>query len=69
MKTQSGTRYLCLALRTTFRESTTKFPFQIMHLTFLCESRNNRLVITKGYGVRVTTIKRQNAFAATLCFV
>ena len=30
-----------------------------MHLTFLCESHNNRLVITKGYGVRVTTIERQ----------
>ena len=30
---------------------------------------NKRLVITKGYGVRVTTIKGQNAFAATLSFV
>ena len=30
---------------------------------------NSRLVITKGYGVRVRTIEGQNAFAATLCFV
>ena len=30
---------------------------------------NKRLVITKGYGERVTTIKGQNAFAATLSFV
>ena len=27
-----------------------------------------QLVITKGYGVRATTIEGQNAFAQTLCF-
>ena len=28
-----------------------------------------KLVITKGYGVRATTMEGQNAFAPTLCFV
>ena len=27
-----------------------------------------KLVITKGYGVRATTIERENAFAPALCF-
>ena len=27
-----------------------------------------KLVITKGYGVRATTIEGQNAFAPSLCF-
>ena len=38
--------------------------YQILSLGFIL-----KLVITKGYGVRATTIKGQNAFGPTLCFV
>ena len=40
------------------------FPLWIIMVASLCF----KLVITKGYGMQVTTIESQNAFAPSLCF-
>ena len=52
-------------------EKATEMPAQLgnrEHFTFNKMFIGGMLVITKGYGVRATTIEGQNAFAPWLCF-
>ena len=45
-----------------------KFPWDLYWENKTYKLDTNKLVITKGYGVRATTIEGQNAFAPALCF-
>ena len=47
------------------RGTNSRLPFDV---NVMLNLSNTKLVISKGYGVWVTTIEGQNAFAPTLCF-
>ena len=46
-----------------------KFPWDLYWENKTYKPDAYKVVITKGYGVRATTIEGQNAFAPALCFL